>query len=117
MLKTSPGREWDCRDADAPRLTVTTTSGSVESPIGEGDEFYLENLAPGRMTLVQYGDMSCAFTLNMPTAAPAVALGTRQLDVPAGALNGGSDALNYNVYRDAARTTVALFSHTLIPTM
>jgi len=60
------------------QLTVTTTSGSVESPIGERGEFYLENLAPGpHDAIVQYGDTSCAFTLTMPiSAAPSVALGT-----------------------------------------
>ena len=60
------------------QLTVTTTSGSLESPIGERGEFYLENLAPGpHDASVQYGDISCAFTLSMPiSAAPSVALGT-----------------------------------------
>ena len=60
------------------QLTVTTTSGSVESPIGERGEFYLENLAPGpHDASVQYGDISCAFTLSMPiSAASSVALGT-----------------------------------------
>ena len=60
------------------QLTVTTTSGPVESPIGERGEFYLENLAPGpHAASVQYGDTSCAFTLTMPiSAAPSVALGT-----------------------------------------
>jgi len=60
------------------QLTVATTSGSVESPIGERGEFYLENLAPGpHDASVQFGDISCAFTLTMPISdAPAVALGT-----------------------------------------
>jgi hypothetical protein len=45
---------------------------------GERGEFYLESLAPRpHDAVVQYGDKSCAFTLNMPiSAAPAVALGT-----------------------------------------
>jgi len=66
------------------QLTVTTTSGPVESPIGEGGEFYLENLAPGpHDASVQYGDISCAFTLSMPiSVAPSVALGTLRCEVP-----------------------------------
>jgi outer membrane usher protein len=65
------------------QLTVTTTSGAVESPIGERGEFYLENLAPGpHDAVVQYGDVSCAFTLSMPISrAPAVMLGTLRCEV------------------------------------
>ena len=65
------------------QLTVITSNGPVESPIGERGEFYLENLAPGpHDASVEYGDTSCAFTLNMPiSAAPAVALGTLPCEV------------------------------------
>jgi outer membrane usher protein len=65
------------------QLTVAAASGSVDSPIGERGEFYLENLAPGlHEASVQYGDTSCVFTLTMPNStAPSVALGTLRCEV------------------------------------
>ncbi len=60
------------------QLSVKTADATVESPIGERGEFYLENVAPGQHeAVIEYKEISCRFTLIMPVStAPAVDLGT-----------------------------------------
>jgi outer membrane usher protein len=60
------------------QLSVQTGAATIDSPIGERGEFYLENLPPGpHEAVLRYRDLSCRFTLTMPVSnAPAVDLGT-----------------------------------------
>jgi outer membrane usher protein len=60
------------------QLSVTSGAATIDSPVGERGEFYLENLAPGQHeAVVLYRGISCRFMLTMPvSSAPAVDLGT-----------------------------------------
>jgi len=62
------------------QLKVSVDGKSVESPIGEQGEFYLENLAPGHYPAkVEYTQRNCQFSLKVPASdQPLVNLGQLQ---------------------------------------
>jgi len=60
------------------RLAVFLAGREVESPIGRGGEFYLENVPPGRYrAVVEFGDAGGEFTMVIPESqASVIKLGT-----------------------------------------
>jgi outer membrane usher protein len=70
-----------CSSGPCARDAANGTAATLESPIGEGGEFYLENVPPGRHeAIVEFSGASaprrCLFTLDMPaSSASSVALG------------------------------------------
>jgi outer membrane usher protein len=59
-------------------LKVNTSDRAYTSPIGNGGEFYLENIAPGKhAATIQYEDGECHFTIDLPDSTNQfVKLGT-----------------------------------------
>ncbi len=66
-------------------LAVTAAGKRLVSPLGAAGEFYFEDLPAGRHdAVVNYRDVTCTFTLDVPmTNAPSQTLGRFRCQVPA----------------------------------
>jgi outer membrane usher protein len=53
-------------------LLLTANGSQLESPIGRDGEFYLENVPAGHhRAIVNHGDQSCEFEIDVPSSQEA----------------------------------------------